>query len=155
HREKPRLAIADLGWGFHMKLLSAIGACLVSLVIQTPSLAAETTSAQSATTTTTTLTPAQINKPVRDKWALLVGISNFEDAKVPHLKFGCKDAQDFYQYLIHEGNFAPDHVRILLDSQATQRRIMSELGSKYLARLAKPDDLIVVFFSTHGSPSQM
>jgi uncharacterized caspase-like protein len=32
---------------------------------------------------------------------------------------------------------------------------MSEVGSRFLARLAKPDDLIVIFFSTHGSPSQM
>ncbi len=56
---------------------------------------------------------------------------------------------------MHEGNFAPDHIRLLLDEKATQRRIMSELGSKFLARLAKPDDLIFLFFSTHGSPSQM
>jgi len=32
---------------------------------------------------------------------------------------------------------------------------MFELGSRFLARLARADDLIVLFFSTHGSPSQM
>ncbi|CAN5232872.1 hypothetical protein BH11CYA1_BH11CYA1_35820 [soil metagenome] len=96
-----------------------------------------------------------LNKPVRDKWALIVGIGEFTSDKIPKLKYATKDARDFYSYLTKEANFAPDHVRILLDGKATQRRIMSELGSKFLARLARPDDMIVLFFSTHGSPSQM
>ncbi len=99
--------------------------------------------------------PADINRPVRDKWALIVGIGQFTSDKIPKLKYATKDARDFYHYLTHEGHFAADHVRILLDEKATQRRIMSELGSKFLARLARPDDMIVLFFSTHGSPAQM
>ena len=96
-----------------------------------------------------------VNKPVRDKWALIVGIGEFNSDKIPKIKNATKDARDFYTYLNKEDHFAPDHVRILLDGKATQRRIMSELGSKFLARLARPDDMIVLFFSTHGSPSQM
>lgn len=95
------------------------------------------------------------HKPVRDKWALIVGIGEFGNNKIPRLKYAAKDARDFYNYLTKEAHFAPDHVRILLDEKATQRRIMSELGSKFLARMARPDDMIVLFFSTHGSPSQM
>jgi tetratricopeptide (TPR) repeat protein len=102
-----------------------------------------------------TIAKSDVNKPIRDKWALIVGIGNFGSQDIPHLKYATKDARDLYNYLIHEANFAPDHVRLLLDEKATQRRIMSELGSKFLARLAKPDDLIFLFFSTHGSPSQM
>jgi hypothetical protein len=97
----------------------------------------------------------EVNKSVRDKWALIIGIGNFADQKIPRLKYATKDARDFYNYLVHDANFAPDHVRLLLDEKATQRRIMSELGSRFLARLSRPDDLIVLFFSTHGSPSQM
>jgi len=96
-----------------------------------------------------------INRPIRDKWALIVGIGQFANPNISHLKYATKDACDLYSYLVHEANFAPDHVRMLLDEKGTQRRIMSELGSKFLARLAKPDDLVVLFFSTHGSPSQM
>lgn len=94
-------------------------------------------------------------RPIRDKWALVVGISNFENPKVPTLKYSTKDARDFYNYLIKDANFQPSHVRLLLDEKATRRRIISELGNKFLARLARPGDLIVLFFSTHGSPSQM
>jgi hypothetical protein len=95
------------------------------------------------------------NERVRDKWALVVGIGTFADPKIPHLKFATKDARDFYNYLVHDANFAPDHVRLLLDEKATRRRIMSELGSTFLARLAQSDDLILLFFSTHGSPAQL
>lgn len=93
--------------------------------------------------------------PVRDKWALIVGISNFKDKSVPSLKYATKDANDFYKYLLNEASFSKDHVRILLDEDATERRIMSELGDKFLARLAKPEDVVVIFFSSHGSPSQL
>ena len=94
-------------------------------------------------------------RPIRDKWALVIGIGDFADKSVPRLKYATKDARDFYDYLIKDAHFAPDHVRLLLDDKASERRIMSELGSKFLARVVKPDDLVVIFFSTHGSPSQM
>lgn len=92
--------------------------------------------------------------PIRDKWALVVGVGKFQDATIPSLKYAAKDARDFRNFLVSEAHFAPDHVRLLLDEQATQRRVLSELGNKFLARVAKPDDLVVIYFSTHGSPAQ-
>lgn len=98
---------------------------------------------------------ASVNRPLSDKWALVVGISRFQNDEIPKLKYAGKDARDFAEYLVKEGGFAADHVRLLLDEKATERRVMSELGSKFLARVARPDDLVVLFFSTHGSPAQM
>lgn len=100
-------------------------------------------------------TAAEINRPIRDKWALVVGVSKFQNKTVPTLRYAAKDARDFRNFLVNEANFAPDHVRLLLDDDATQRRVVSELGSKFLVRVAKPDDVVVLFFSTHGSPSQL
>lgn len=94
-------------------------------------------------------------RPIRDKWALVVGIGKFKDKQIPELRYASKDAFDFAKFLVEKANFSPDHVRVLLDSSATQRRVMSELGSKFLHRLAQPDDLVVLFFSTHGSPAQV
>ncbi len=94
-------------------------------------------------------------RPIRDKWALIVGITDFQNPDVPNLQYSSKDATDFYNYLVKEANFNPDHVRILLNEKATQRRVLSELGSKFLARVVKPDDLVVLYFSTHGSPSSL
>lgn len=97
----------------------------------------------------------RIDRPIRDKWALVVGIGQFASDKIPKLKYAAKDASDFAAFLVKEAHFAPDHVRVLLNDKATERRVMSELGSKFLARVVEPDDLVVVFFSTHGSPAQL
>ncbi len=98
---------------------------------------------------------ADPNRPVRDKWAIVIGISNFEKDSVPQLKFAAKDAKDFYDFLIKDAHFAPDHVRLLLNEKATRKRILSELGNRFLARVADKDDLIVLYISTHGSPSEL
>ncbi|MBX9696220.1 MAG: caspase family protein, partial [Cyanobacteria bacterium] len=45
------------------------------------------------------------------------------------------------------------HVRILLDEDATRRNIMSSFGSKWLPNITEPDDLVVVYISTHGTPA--
>ncbi len=94
------------------------------------------------------------NRPIRDKWALVVGISDFQNPKL-NLRYSSKDASDFANYLTHSAGFAPDHVKILLNKDATQRRILSELGNKWLPHVANPDDLVVIFLSTHGSGSEM
>jgi hypothetical protein len=94
------------------------------------------------------------NRPIRDKWALVIGISDFSNSALD-LKYSAKDASDFAEYLKHDAGFAPDHVRVLLNKDATQRRILSELGNKWLPHVANPDDLVVIFISTHGSGSEL
>lgn len=94
-------------------------------------------------------------RPVRDKWAVVIGLTQFANPKIPRLQYSTEDAKAFYDYLTKEANFAPDHVRLLFNEKATQRRVRSELGNKLLTRMVKPDDLVVIFISTHGSPSQM
>jgi uncharacterized caspase-like protein len=94
------------------------------------------------------------DKPIRDKWALIVGISNFKDSSI-NLHYCAKDAKDFYDFLVTEKNFAPDHVQLLTDSTATRANILSLLGNKWLPRVAEPDDLVVIYFSSHGSPSSL
>ena len=95
-----------------------------------------------------------INKPIRDKWAVIVGISQFKDSK-NNLRFASKDARDFYDFLIKEKSFAADHVQLLTDGNATRANILSLLGNKWLPRVAEPDDLVVIYFSGHGSPSSL
>jgi len=91
--------------------------------------------------------------PVRDKWALVIGISRFQDESI-NLKYAAKDARDFYNYLVRDAHFAPDHVKLITDAQATRERIMDELGDSWLPRVANPDDLVLIYISSHGSPSQ-
>jgi hypothetical protein len=96
---------------------------------------------------------AASNAPIEDKWAFVVGVSKFAKPSI-NLKYPAKDAKDLSNYLINEANFAPDHVKLLVDEQATKERVLAELGDKWLPRLAHPNDLVLIFISTHGSPSQ-
>lgn len=134
-----------------LNALIAVLVFAIQLSLPQPALSQSTSqtvdSSKPATTT--------VAEPVHDKWAIVVGISKFEKPNVPPLKYSAKDARDFYDYLIKEANFAPDHVRLILDEKATRRRILSELDNMFLGRVARPDDLIVLFFSTHGSPAQL
>ncbi|MDZ4836244.1 MAG: caspase family protein [Candidatus Melainabacteria bacterium] len=93
-------------------------------------------------------------KPIRDKWAVIVGIGQFKDTNI-NLKYASKDAKDFYNFLIKEKGFQADHVKLLTDKAATRANILSLMGSKWLPRVAEPDDLVVIYFSSHGSPSSL
>lgn len=97
------------------------------------------------------------NEGVGDKWAVVIGISKFADPQVPSLKYSAKDARDFYDYLVDPrmGKFKPDHVKLLVDDQANTVNIRDTLGDSFLPHAVNPNDLVVIYLSTHGSPAGM
>lgn len=111
-------------------------------------------SATPSSTTSSTTTSATADTPIRDKWAVIVGISKFAEPRY-NLKFAAKDALDFRTFLINEQQFKPDHIVTLVDEQATRANIMSAFGSKWLPNVAEPGDLVVIYLSTHGTPSSI
>ncbi|MCW5821399.1 MAG: tetratricopeptide repeat protein [Cyanobacteria bacterium TGS_CYA1] len=103
-------------------------------------------------TTVESVVTGEGNSVVKDKWALVIGISKFANPEY-NLKFAAKDAQDFYNYLITEGNFKKDHVLLLLNENATRRNIMSAFGDKFLPAVCREGDLVTIYISTHGTPA--
>ncbi|HSB11984.1 MAG TPA: caspase family protein [Blastocatellia bacterium] len=103
---------------------------------------------------TTDAGSAVVRARVRDKWALVIGISKFRDSRI-NLEFTSKDARDFFSYLIDKdyGRFKASNVHLLVDDQATTVHIKSEL--EWLRLNAKQDDLVVIYVSTHGSPGSV
>jgi hypothetical protein len=95
-----------------------------------------------------------VNRPFRDKWAVVIGISKFVKSELD-LKYAAADARSFCDYLVNDGNFAKDHVKLVTDLQANRRNILSTLGGGWLGRVAGPEDLVVVYISSHGSPSEL
>lgn len=93
------------------------------------------------------------SRPVTDKWALIIGVSSFQDPSL-NLKYSAKDATDFRNFLVQQEHFQPSHIRLLTDEQATRANIVSLLGDGWLKRVATPDDLVVVYMSSHGSQSR-
>ncbi len=92
--------------------------------------------------------------PVADKWAVVIGVSQFADKSI-NLKYAAKDAGDFRNFLVTKCNFAADHVRLLTNEQATKENVLDLLGDSFLPRVALPDDLVVIYFSSHGSASDL
>ncbi len=88
--------------------------------------------------------------PLRDKWALAVGISKFRDPRL-NLSFTGKDAKDFAGLLLDPrfGRFKASNVHTLADGEVTTRKLKEELN--WLARMAQEDDLVVIFLATHGT----
>jgi len=91
--------------------------------------------------------------PLEDKWAVVIGLSEFADPSVPTLKYSAKDAKDFYDYLTDPagGKFEKDHVMLLLNKDATKVNIEDALEDSFLPHAANPRDLVVIYLSTHGS----
>lgn len=92
--------------------------------------------------------------PIRDKYALVIGIGAFKDERIPRLRYTAKDARDFRDFLVDPkgGRFDPDHVELLVDENATREGILKAL--QRLFNRAGEEDLLVVYVSSHGSPRQ-
>jgi uncharacterized caspase-like protein len=89
---------------------------------------------------------------IRQKWALVVGIDNFEDKRIPALHYSVKDSRDFVDFLKDPqgGRFDSTHIEHLENEKATLVGIREGLGR--LRASAQPDDLVVLYLSGHGSP---
>ncbi len=95
------------------------------------------------------------NRPIKNKWAVVIGVDKFVEKPLNNGLHMDKAAQDFYDYLVdpNAGRFEKDHVRILTNLNATKQSILSALGDKWLGEVAGPDDLVVIFIATHGFPA--
>jgi hypothetical protein len=136
-RERGSHALKDTDDPFHLATPSSRGASLI------PKADTGIRDAPKAT--------LDARKPeVADKWALVIGISNFSNRNL-HLNYTRIDAQAFATLLRDPvyGRFRPDHVKVLEDEQATTVNIKS--GLSWLSRMAGPDDLAVVYIATHGT----
>ncbi len=95
-----------------------------------------------------------VSRPVKNKYALVVGVSKFKDTAI-NLRYSDKDAEDFGNFLVSTEGFPKQNVKVLLNQEATRENILGALGESWLPRKANKDDLVLVYFSTHGSPSAM
>lgn len=96
-----------------------------------------------------------VDRPIADKWALVIGVDKYVDKRIPSLKFASKDARDFADFLVKHGNFAKDHVLVLTNQKATSDNIEAAIGDTWFPKRVMKDDLVVIFISCHGSPKEM
>jgi hypothetical protein len=91
---------------------------------------------------------------VRDRWAVVIGVGRYESPEIPRLRYTVPDADALSEVLINSGGFKKENVLLLTDrteKKPTLRNIKWALGT-FLARSAKKDDTVFIFFAGHGAP---
>lgn len=86
------------------------------------------------------------------RWALVIGVSDYEDTRIPDLRYAERDAKAVYHWLIAPGGgaYASSRVKLLLGPEATLRG-MREAMFDWLKQ-PQPEDMVFIYFAGHGSP---
>lgn len=83
-------------------------------------------------------------------YAVVVGISDYQDPAIPDLRFADKDAVAFANYLRSDagGKLDNDHLKVLINGQATSAQFASALD--WMLEVVKENDQAILYFSGHG-----
>ncbi|MBI4428799.1 MAG: caspase family protein [Ignavibacteriales bacterium] len=86
------------------------------------------------------------------RWAVVVGISEYANSNIPKLQFADRDAQAFAEFLRTEegGKIDTDHMRVLINQDATVANVQDALYN-FLGQ-AIDKDFVVIYFAGHGAP---
>jgi hypothetical protein len=93
-------------------------------------------------------------RPAPNRWAVVIGVGNYESRSIAKLNYAVADAEAMYQVLTGPAGFRKEHVLLLTDrtpQRPTLRNIRWALGT-FLARSAQKNDTVVIFFAGHGAP---
>lgn len=85
--------------------------------------------------------------PVRR--ALMIGINEYQTDEFTNLRGAVNDVEAIQQILIAKLGFQPENINLLLDSAATRAGILAAF--KQLADETRPQDIVYIHFSGHGS----
>ena len=89
---------------------------------------------------------------IDERWAVVIGVGEYESADIPDLEFAGADARAVYEFLTSSaaGPFEEDHVRFLTDEQATGEAMRDALF--VFLQQADWDDLVFIYYAGHGAP---
>lgn len=94
----------------------------------------------------TTSVIAQNEKPLSaETWALVIGIQRYSSFPQYYRDYATEDAQAMYEFLIASRGLKMDHVKLLLNEDATLSAVRA--GLDWLSQQAQPDDRVIFYFS--------
>ena len=86
----------------------------------------------------------------RESWAVIVGINDYKNW--PKLRYAVNDANGIEDALVSHFGFQRDHIRKLINGDATRQRIMEVLGDEFTdGKKVQRDDRVFFFFAGHGA----
>lgn len=83
-------------------------------------------------------------------YAIIIGISKYNDPEIKSLEYAHRDAKEFYNFLKSQsgGSVPEKNIRLLLDSAATFGEMYSAM--KWVSDESKENDRVYFYFSGHG-----
>lgn len=89
--------------------------------------------------------------PIRRRFAMVLGVGEFNQQGVKPLEYAAGDARTFHAFLTDPaaGRFSAADAQLLVNERATSRNVLAWLDR--VEAQAQPDDLVVFYASTHGS----
>lgn len=83
-------------------------------------------------------------------WAVVAGISSYQNDGIPKLKYAHRDAEVFARYLQSPagGGLDNEHLTVLLNEHATGAELANSLFG--LIKKVKEGDQVIIYFSGHG-----
>ena len=98
----------------------------------------------------TPLNEANTATAPKNTYAVVVGISDYQDKDIPDLRFADKDAEAFANFLRSPagGSLDGDHLKVLTNKDATMGQFAAALD--WLWEVSKEGDLAIIYFSGHG-----
>lgn len=87
-----------------------------------------------------------------DLYAVVIGVSKYEDPSIPTLNLAATDATDFADFVRGcEARFGKTHVTLLTDEMATRANVTKALRDDL--RTAREQDIVIIYLSGHGAPN--
>jgi len=98
------------------------------------------------------MTTAVAAPRVDKRWAVVIGIGEYESEDIPDLEYAGSDADAIHEFLTSEaaGPFEPENVLYLKDEEATGAAMREALF--VFLQQADWDDLVMIYFAGHGAP---
>jgi tetratricopeptide (TPR) repeat protein len=97
------------------------------------------------------ITPERGNEAPQ-RYAIVIGIGNYKDRKIPPLHYTVADAQEMYNILIDEkyGFLLKENVKKLINEEASTQNIKKIFGT-WLKKKVRENDSVIIYFAGHGA----
>jgi uncharacterized caspase-like protein len=91
--------------------------------------------------------------PIKNKWAILIGINKYSSTGFRPLRYAVPDVAKIYE-ILSEASYDKEHIRLLTDKSTnfnlrpTRNNILNEIWR--VSKSAGNEDSILLYFSGHG-----
>jgi uncharacterized caspase-like protein len=90
---------------------------------------------------------------IATRWAIVIGVADYDNKGVPKLRFAESDADAMYRLLTTRGGYARENVLLLTDKapeKPTLNNFRLALGD-FLSRKTAPDDMVLIYYAGLGA----